>query len=76
MDHARWISWEDAWKQGQRVVGNLELVAAQLKQGLVGEKIPAIDQIITEGGKVETLDLSAPEFWEQVVYIDCGARSR
>jgi hypothetical protein len=68
VDLARWISWDDAWKQGQRVVGSLDLVAAQLREDLVRGKIPAIDQVITEDGKIETFDLP-PKFWSSTVRI-------
>jgi len=65
--HAQWISWDDAWKQGQSAGWSLELVATRLRKGLQGEKIPSIDEVITGPGTVETIDLS-PEFWN-TVYI-------
>jgi len=61
--HAQWISWDDAWKQGQSAGWSLELVATRLRKGLQGEKIPSIDEVITGPGTVETIDLS-PEFCE------------
>jgi hypothetical protein len=66
--HAQWISWDDACKQGERVVGSLELVATRLKKGLQEGKIPSIDEVITGPGTVETIDLP-PEFWSSTVRI-------
>jgi hypothetical protein len=63
--HAQWIPWDDAWKQGQRVNGSLDLVAAQLTERLESGEIPSIDRVITGHGIVETIELS-PDFWKQV----------
>jgi hypothetical protein len=65
VDLARWISWDNAWKQGHRAGRSLEHVAAQLKGGLASGKIPAIAEVIAENGETETIVLK-PEFWSTV----------
>ena len=74
VDLARWIRWGDAWQQGQRAVGSLDLVAAQLSEALAAGKIPAIDHVVTADRKVKTIPLP-PEFWISTVRIEVGIKS-
>jgi len=69
VDLARWIPWDDAWKQGQRAVGqgvgSLDLVAAQLSETLAAGKIPAINCVVTADRKVKMIRLPS-EIWSNI----------